>query len=432
MNFTLKPIIDNRSPMRVCVVDNLGGSYLPIALHLSKHFQKVYFHSVSQSAFPKLATSKVGTGYSQITVLESFWDHLDSFDIIVFTDLYFSDWGFQLRKMGKLVWGGSPSDVLETNRRLFKNELNNCGMAVAPTKYIKGLSALKLYLRDQKDKWIKVSYFRGEMETTKHTNYHQNALLFDDLTYHMGPLAEELNFLVEDSIPSIAELGTDGWCIDGKMTNGMIWGLEVKDSCYIGKTTTYKDVPSCLNEVNNLFAPVLAKYKHRGFYSTEVRVGEDGKNYYTDICARAGSPPSNTYMNLISNWADIIIEGCQGKLVEPKFIAKYGVEIILKSGSVVENFLPLFYDPKYEANINLKGAFKLNGATYIIPFKYAGYALTEFGSVVVVGDNLENIMTQALTIAKSIEGPDVTYDAQALENGMETLKRVESALTILF
>src|ERR1035437_2175826 len=202
MNFSLKKIEDTRNPMRVCVVDNIGGCYLPIAIALSKHFQKVYFHSVNQSSFPRLAVSKVGSGYDEITVLESFWDHLDSFEIIVFADLYFSDWGHQLRLMGKLVWGGCPSEVMETNRRLFKQELTNAGMAVAPTTYIKGVTNLKKYLETAKDKWIKVSYFPGEMETTHHINKNHTSLLFDELLYIMGPLSDELDFLVEDPIDS--------------------------------------------------------------------------------------------------------------------------------------------------------------------------------------------------------------------------------------
>ena len=34
---------------------------------------------------------------------------------------------------------------------------------------------------------------------------------------------------------------------------------------------------------------------------------------------RAGSPPSNTYMDMIDNWDEIIIAGCKGEIVQPKF-----------------------------------------------------------------------------------------------------------------
>lgn len=439
MKFTLKKIEKFASqdqstlnPMSVCVVDNIGGAYLPIAIALSKHFKKVYYHSVIQSPFPRLSTAKVGSGYKQITTLESFWDHLDSFDVIVFPDIYFTDWGHALRKMGKLVWGGTHAEVLETNRKLFKDELHKAGMPIAPTQYVKGVTALKQMLSKTTDKWIKVSYFRGEMETTHHINYNHTGVLFDELEYNMGPLAEEIEFQVEDPIPSIAELGTDGWTINGEMTNGMIWGLEVKNSCYIGKTTEYKNLPMPIQNVNGQFKGVLKKYKHTGFYSTEIRVGEDGKDYYTDPCMRAGSPPSCSYMELITNWADIIIAGCKGQLVEPVFKAKYVVEVILKSSIPSTKFLPLIFPEEYKDNIKLKASFISNGKYYIIPLKYTGFEMEEFGSVVVTGDKLEVIMEQALKIADSIEAPDVRYDKNALQNGLQSLKRVEKALNLQF
>ena len=41
---------------------------------------------------------------------------------------------------------------------------------------------------------------------------------------------------------------------------------------------------------------------HTGFYSNEIRYTEDKQSYYTDAAMRAGSPPSNTYMDMIDNW----------------------------------------------------------------------------------------------------------------------------------
>ena len=90
--FTFKKF-DNRDSNRIIIVDNLGGSYVNVAISLSKYFQKTYYHSVQQNPFPVMSWASVGTGYSEIIVLDSFWDHLDDFDIIIFPDIYFESWG---------------------------------------------------------------------------------------------------------------------------------------------------------------------------------------------------------------------------------------------------------------------------------------------------------------------------------------------------
>ena len=38
------------------------------------------------------------------------------------------------------------SEALETDRKLFKEEVEGCGLPVAPTKYIKGIDELSKYL----------------------------------------------------------------------------------------------------------------------------------------------------------------------------------------------------------------------------------------------------------------------------------------------
>jgi len=178
----------------VCVVDNVGGSYFPIALRLADHFDKVFYHSVNQNPFPRMALEMIGTGYDKIERIDEFWTNLDKFETIVFPDIYFNDWGAHLRKMGKMVWGGTEAEQLETNRKLFKQELQSVGLEVAPTKYITGVVNLSKELKSVKDKWVKLSYFRGEGETTKHINWNQSEIFMDNLNYEMGPLAELADF----------------------------------------------------------------------------------------------------------------------------------------------------------------------------------------------------------------------------------------------
>ena len=430
MKFIFNEVKKNSS---VCVVDNVGGSYLPIAHRLSEHFDCVYYYSVNQNPFPRMALDMVGTGYNNIIRIDEFWKNIDKFEVICFPDIYFNDWGYALRKMGKKVWGGTEAEQLETDRRLFKSELENVGLAVAPTKYIKGVDMLVKELKESQDKWIKLSYYRGEGETTRHIKWSQSEIMIDNLNYEMGPLAATAEFCLEDHIDSIAEIGYDGWTINGQFTDGMIWGLEVKDCGYVGKACNYENIPDPVKMTNDKFSPVLQKYGHTGFYSTEVRYGKDGNTYYTDPCVRSGSPPSNVYMKMIDNWVEIMIKGAMGEMVEPKFNSKYGCEIILKSNYCNNNTLPVMIPKEYKDNVALKGAYFMNDKNYVIPFNQAGIKdLEAFGSVVVVGDDLNEIMNKAVEIANSIEAPGIYFAENTLEKAMSTFSDLEKNTGIKF
>jgi len=418
--------------LTVCIVDNVGATFLPVAKRLSKFFGKTYFYSVNQSPYPRQAVDMAGSGFDEFTHISEFWSMVDQFDVIVFPDIYFNDWGAKLRSMGKLVWGGTEAEQLETNRHLFKDELASVGMPVAPTKYIIGITNLSNYLQNVEDKWIKISYYRGELETFHHVDWAGSEQWCNEIRFAMGPLGDTIEFQVEDSITAVAELGSDGWAINGKSPNSLMYGIEVKDCGYIGKATTYADLPHPLLYTNDTFAPVLQKYNHTGFYSNEVRYTEDGKSYYTDPCMRAGSPPSNVYLEMIENWDEIIIAGCKGLIVDPKFNSKYGVEIILKSVYCNSGYLSLTYPEQYKDNIKIKGSFIQNDKEYVIPFTQCAYELECFGSVVVVGDDLETIIKQALEIAGSVEGYRVEYNAAALIKAVETIADLEKTLNIEF
>ena len=45
----------------------------------------------------------------------------------------------------------------------------------------------------------------------------------------MGPMSSVLEFQVEDSIKSIAEIGCDGWAINGKYPEQLMWQVWSHD-----------------------------------------------------------------------------------------------------------------------------------------------------------------------------------------------------------
>lgn len=419
-------------PKSICVVDNIGGTYFNIAVELTRYF-KVYYHSVNQNPFPMVSLSNIGYGYEDITVITDFWSNINTFDIICFPDIYFNSWGTYLRSVGKKVWGGCVSEKLELDRKLFKDELKSSGMSIAPTKYVMGIDNLTKYLKSEKDKWIKISFFRGNMETFHHIDINQSMIWLQALTISMGPLGKTIEFMIEDSISSIAEVGYDGFAVNGLLPDNQIWGVETKDSSWVGTHTLSNQMPYPVIDINNKFKNVLTRYNHTGFYSNEIRVGEDGINYYTDICARGGVPPSNAYMSLITNWDEIIINGCDNILVEPKYNSKYCVELILKSTYCHQNFMPISIPDEYRNSLKLKGCLNVDGKDYIIPFEQAGIKDNDaFGSVVVVGDSIDDILTNAVEIAGSIECYGLNYDKDALNRSKKSIDDITNKFKISF
>ncbi len=424
----------SKSNLRAVFVDNIGAAYLPAAIELSKYFSHMYFHVAYQSPFPYVAPCKTGDGYDEIELIINFWDKLDSFDVVIFGDIYFEDWGIALRKMGKLVFGGGQSEDIETNRNLFYGMLERCGMNNGEYTTIKGISKLKSYLKNKKNLFIKVSYFRGQFESFNWVSQAHNGVLLDEIEYNLGPLGDTIEFIVQQPIKADAEIGFDGYAVNGQLPKHFVQGIEIKNAGYLGKADSYNTAPHPITEVNDAFEPALLAYKHTGFYSTEVRYNsKTDESYYIDPCMRLGSPPSNVYLAMIDNWDEIIIQGAKGILVEPHFKAKYGCEIILKSTYVNSNFLPVAFDAQYKDNIKLKGSFIKDGLYYVIPFKKTcGYELEEIGGVVVVGNDYNQIMAQAMDIASKIEAYDIRFESNCLEQALQQMTSLEETLKFKF
>jgi hypothetical protein len=422
----------DKSTLKVCFVDNIGGCYLPAALIFSKHFAHTYYHIPVNSPFPRISSKAPGIGYEEIEVLDSIWPVLDSIDLFIFGDIYQADLATQLRKMGKLVFGGG-GDLIETNRKLFSEILERLNMPVIPSVFLMGTTALRKYLTRKKSKFVKISYWRGEAETFEFININYNKVQLDEIEFNLGPLNELVEFQVQDSMDCVAEVGYDGWSVNGVFPQNGVTGLEVKNCGYVGVVKPITSMPKPVQEVNLNFAPALKSYRHNGFFSSEIRYTKDGISYFTDPCMRLGSPPSISYLSNCSNLGKCIEAAAKGEILEPTYFKKYMCEIILKSSYCINNYMPVLFPEQYKSNVFIKGSFIIDGKYYTIPFlKAAGYTLEEFGSVCVFDNTIESAMEQALEIANSIEAYEIHFDKKVLETATNAINKVETALNWKF
>lgn len=308
------------------VVDH--GLFLPLARRLARDNYRVTYYTPDERAFPTVADA-IGKGFPEIERVDSLWQQSDRVDCFVFPDVGFAHDQAELIRQGFPVWGALDADKLETNKARFLTALANSGLPMPTLKSIKGMNALKEHLRDQEDKYIKISRYRGNWETMHFTNWAQCESELDYRSVKLGPWKEEITFYVFDPIETQNEDGCDSYCVDGQFPSLVIHGMESKDKAYLGAFQKMADLPEEVRCVNEAFAPILGSYDYRSFFSTEVRITADGDSYFIDPTCRAGSPPSQVMCEMIDNLGEIILEGANGKLVEPVPYAKFGVQALV-------------------------------------------------------------------------------------------------------
>jgi hypothetical protein len=426
----------NKSKLRVCFYDNIGGSYLPQAIKLAPFFTHMYYYTSYKSPFPLITPGKVGMGYDEIEVIETFWDHIANrdIDLVIFPDTYSAEIGEMCRKAGVLTFGGGLSEQLELNRNLFYSVLERLNMNNGDYGAIHGITKLKAFLKNKKNKYVKLSWARGELETFKWISLNYNQQLLDELEFNLGPLGDTVDFVVQDLIKADVETGMDSFAVNGQLPNKFLVSIEIKDAGALSRASSINDSPEPVFEINRQFDPALKSYAHTGMYSTEIRYDPSTKeSYYIDPCVRMPNPCSLTNFSMCDNWGEVIENAAKGVLVEPHYKYKYGVEIVLKSDYTDSNFMPVFFDPAFKNNINLKGSFIIDDITYVIPFKRTcGFSLHEIGSVVVVGNDYNDIIKQAIDIADSIQAYDIHYSQTALEEALKQMQILEEELNWKF
>jgi len=386
--------------LRVCFVDN--GLFMHFAIRLSKFFDNVSYFCSHQTAFQKSNRTEIGAGYPEIKHLDAFWDTAKDYDLFIFPDIGFADWQIHLRRdMKKNVWGAGDGEILETNRYRTKQLLRKLKLPVGEFERCIGMKALRSFLKAHEDKYIKISRTRGDTETFHHKRYELSAPKLDEMEHSLGAMAGIKEFIVEDPVPAIAEIGYDGWTIDGKFPDIGFYGIEVKDQCLVGTVMPYVKLPEDLRHINETLAPVFKYHTYRGFWSSEIRVGEkDKKGYLIDPTCRCPSPPGELESEIYGNWDEVMWYGAQGEVVRPKALAKYGVQAIIVSDFGSRHWEAVRFPEKIKQWVKLLNSRKIDGVDYVIPQENESDIM---GSVVAIDNTLLGAVKKLKGYAKEVE-----------------------------
>lgn len=392
------------------VVDS--GLFTHIAVALAPHFKRtMYWSDWARSAFPQEKHARIGDGLPDIERVQDVYAAIEDADLIVFPDVVTFQLASYVKKLGKPYFGTTKhASELELNRWDTRKTIKKAGLPVGQAVRIIGADDLSMYLQENNDLYVKYGKFRGDLETFHHQDWFMTQEWFKDTVHHLGPSADDAEFVVETPIPGV-EAGVDSFSVDGKWPERIKWGYELKDAGYAGIVVDYGDLPDPLRIVCDKLSPVLREREHRGFISTECRIDEDGVPYLIDPCLRCGSPPSEVMTHVCVNMADVVYQGAHGKLITPEYSGKYTAEVVLKSDFAKENFLALDIPDGVRDRVKLHNHTIINGKDYIVPI-----GISEIGAAVGCGKTLDEAIGYALGAAGAVKGYELTFNKASFDD----------------
>jgi hypothetical protein len=324
---------------------------------------------------------------------------------VICPDIYTNDLERLARHFKIPTFGSGDENILETDRWHLAEFLDSHGLDLIQQEEIEGIDALGAHLKKHEDKYVKVSVFRGDMESFHHVKWSSTEVWYDDLKRRLGPLAQKMRFLVQDPIPDAIEIGIDTFVLDGKFATPSVLGMERKDAAYFGWV---------VDELPEQFGPIVRALSgyfkdYNNFFSNEMRINKHGI-FMTDATCRIPSPPGGVMMASILNLSNVILKGEQPNYGETKYL----YEIVLKSDWVADHWLEVTYPDEHAYAFH--NYCKIDGKTWIIPHdsKYV-----EFGSALGWGSEREQAKERCIEAAKALEGYQVTFDASELDKAEE-------------
>jgi hypothetical protein len=416
--------MDELKNKTVCVYDH--GAFFHVTQRLSRDFGRTLFFKPWKKSNPVFTDMAVGTGFENIERVVDFFDIIDEVDLFVFPGLYNADLQIYLESKGRRVWGSRRGEDFEFKRQFFKDTLKRLGLPVPEYVVLEGMTKLVEYLKENENVFVKISRFRGDGETWHHINYKLSESRLDGMRFYYGPFKEKITFVVEHEIKSDIEAAYDGFSVDGKFPDLGIHGYEAKDRAYVGTLQPYDEMPKAVIEVNEAFAPLLAKEKYRSAWGTEIRIDDKGDNYFGDATCRTQHPPGALFAEQVTNYSQIMYYGADGELVQIEHDFDFAAELILLTSGSDISFQALEIPKNVEPFVKLFSPCKHDGITYVCP--ESKHPLMnqsdEIGSVVAMGDTMEEAIETVQEFASQIKGASLYYESDALA---KCVKSIQSA-----
>lgn len=397
--------------------------FVSFAERLARDFGKVYVYVPHHSNFPQMHKGMVGDGLENVERVDDvFGDHFDKVDLFVFPDLGKSALQVHLEGLGKRVWGARYGEELETYRELCKEKMEEMGLPVQPWRVVTGITALREFLKKHPGQHVKIDRWRGLTESFFAPRYDLVEPKLDDIAHSLGAYREKLPFILEDDLPDRVEVGVDTYCIDGEYPSRTLVGIECKDLGYVGQVRPWASIPEPLRRWNERFAPLFLKAGYRGNVSNEIRIGADMKPYMIDATLRMPSPPGELMQELVLNLAELMWQGADGVLIEPKMAGKWGVDVVIKSPWARDHHLPVQIPKEFRQFVKLYNNVRVDGKDYVLTQEED---MHEIGAVVGFGDTLDAAVEMAREVGESVEAYGLKFGMGPVDEVREQIAEIE-------
>lgn len=355
-----------------------------MARTLANKFKRVLYHTPAERAFSTLNDFIIGDGFDNIERCDDIWKCKNEVDVWCFPDIQHSGLQLELESQGRAVWGSRNGDSLEINRQKFNRVLQKVGLPVAKHELIAGLTNLRNHLDDKTDRYIKISKYRGTMETWHWRDKDLDSGRLDALAVKLGPAMDLITFLVFEPIETGVEIGGDTYCVDGQWPSVMFHADEEKDKSYFGAVTKREDMPEDLLNVLEAFSPILKKERYRNQFSMEDRDG-----YFIDATMRGGLPSTASQLNTWDNFPEIVYAGSQGELIDPIPNKLFSVECILSLKAKPDEWGKIRIAKELSECIKFASCCEIDGA---ICFPPDGDPNEDVGWIQAGGDTMEEAL----------------------------------------
>lgn len=406
---------------RSCLVVDTGGQNVATALRLAKDFGKVWYCTNFHRGFDRLPEAAPGMGFDEIEWVYDEWSV--SPDLWVYPDCSHMSIQVYLETWGVRVWGSHHASWLEHKRKMFLETVRGVGLQVPKYEHMVGLRELKSYLDDHPDVFVKCSYWRGSCETHHHISMELSQSWFVHLEKELGPMRNQVPFVVIESIDAVVENGYDGYCIDGQFPKQSLMGIETKDKSYIGTVTDYDDLPDDVRQVNEAFSETLRNYRYRNRWSTEIRVTDNNGFFFLDPTCRIPSPAGEAQLANEKNTGEIYWEGSTGNLVQPEYRKPFAVQVVIRHEDEMCEWRPVFLPDEVKDSVFLKYVCKVDGRYWITPQTHDDIV----GWVVGLGDTIQEAIDQVQDVADALGGQSLKVSTDGLIDSLQAVQEQEDA-----
>ena len=416
----------------ICIVEH--GHHLFFAEEFVKSYGKVFVYIMNEDSYLKPDKDTIGSGIDGVHLLEfdeDFWKLVDfaGDDEIVY---FFPDVGQgalqrHLQRLGKRVCGSLASEKFEMDRWYLNECLKQVGLPTVPMKKIVGTTNLRKFLKANPNQVVKISYYRGLIETFLADDPWEMELQIIELDCLLGMNKDSMEFICQEIIESELEVGYDGFNVNGQHPQFCMRGPEIKDKAYLGIIT--KETAPLLQYINEKTAPIFAKNKYQGFYHNELRlIDKPWKKFpvtpiYTDATCRTGSPPAEGMLKVYEPHciAKAVWTMAEGRLPLLRPIAKWMGEVVLMSPKADKAWLHVIIPEKVRPWVMLKDHCVKNGQTFIIPNGNGGY----LGNVIAIGDKPQEVIDLVLKRAAMVKACELEVRTDIFDGVPKQLKLMQ-------